>query len=74
MEERIYFSIFDYIIFFGFLIVSFVIGIASSFKGNKSPEEFLLGNRSLNPISVSMSLIASFISAMTLVGKRYILI
>ncbi|KAB7499806.1 Sodium-coupled monocarboxylate transporter 1 [Armadillidium nasatum] len=68
MEETGIFSTLDYVIFFGLLCISTIIGIVSAFKGNRSPEEFLLGNRSLNPFVVSMSLLTSFVSATNLVG------
>ncbi|KAB7500679.1 Sodium-dependent multivitamin transporter, partial [Armadillidium nasatum] len=62
------FSLIDYILFTTLLGISFIIGIASACKGNKSPEEFLLGNRSLGPIPVAMSLLTSVISAINIVG------
>ncbi|RXG57982.1 Sodium-coupled monocarboxylate transporter 1 [Armadillidium vulgare] len=68
MEETGIFSVLDFVLFFGLLCISAVIGIVSAFKGNRSPEEFLLGNRSLNPFVVSMSLLSSFVSATNLVG------
>ncbi|KAB7502973.1 Sodium-coupled monocarboxylate transporter 1, partial [Armadillidium nasatum] len=68
MEEKEIFSVLDYVLFFGLLCISIIIGIVSAFKGNRSPEEFLLGNRSLNPFVVSMSLLTSFVSATNLVG------
>ncbi|KAB7501068.1 Sodium-coupled monocarboxylate transporter 1, partial [Armadillidium nasatum] len=68
-ESKVIFSVLDYIIFFSLILISFLIGIFSSFKGNKSPEEFLMGNRSLKPLPVAMSLLSSFISVVNLVGS-----
>ncbi|RXG69196.1 Sodium-coupled monocarboxylate transporter 1 [Armadillidium vulgare] len=70
MEETGIFSVLDYVLFVGLLCISAVIGVVSAFKGNRSPEEFLLGNRSLNPFVVSMSLLISFVSATNLVVDK----
>ncbi|RXG56317.1 Sodium-coupled monocarboxylate transporter 1, partial [Armadillidium vulgare] len=66
MDDTHIFSILDHVLFFGLLTISTIIGLVSAFKGNRSPEEFFLGNRSLNPVAVSMSLLTSFISATNL--------
>ncbi|KAL7632129.1 UNVERIFIED_CONTAM: hypothetical protein RMT77_017553 [Armadillidium vulgare] len=62
------FGVFDYCLFAGVLIISSFIGLFISWKGNKSPEEFLMGNRSFKPLPVSMSLLTSYVSAISLLG------
>ncbi|KAL7643192.1 UNVERIFIED_CONTAM: hypothetical protein RMT77_006482 [Armadillidium vulgare] len=62
------FGIVDYIVFALMLIVSLGIGIYSSFKGKKSPEDFLMGNRDFGIVPVAMSLLTSFVSAISLLG------
>ncbi|KAB7495356.1 Sodium-dependent multivitamin transporter [Armadillidium nasatum] len=62
------FSTLDYILLVSILSISFIIGLITSMKGNKSPEEFLLGNRNFSPIPVSMSLLTTIISAVNIVG------
>ncbi|RXG66054.1 Sodium-coupled monocarboxylate transporter 1, partial [Armadillidium vulgare] len=62
------FGVFDYCLFAGVLIISSFIGLFISWKGNKTPEEFLMGNRSFKPLPVSMSLLTSYVSAVTLLG------
>ncbi|RXG51178.1 hypothetical protein Avbf_10432 [Armadillidium vulgare] len=51
MDDTHIFSILDHVLFFGLLTISTIIGLVSAFKGNRSPEEFFLGNRSLNPVA-----------------------
>ncbi|KAB7494173.1 hypothetical protein Anas_12201 [Armadillidium nasatum] len=68
MYEEKGFGVFDYCTFVGMLAVSLGIGLYISYKGNKSPEEFLMGNRVLKTIPVSMSLLTSFISAVNILG------
>ncbi|KAL7630434.1 UNVERIFIED_CONTAM: hypothetical protein RMT77_019401 [Armadillidium vulgare] len=58
----------DYCVFAAMFICTLVIGVYTSFKGNKSPEEFLMGNRSFRPLPVAMSLLTSYVSAITYVG------
>ncbi|KAL7636000.1 UNVERIFIED_CONTAM: hypothetical protein RMT77_013818 [Armadillidium vulgare] len=62
------FGVFDYCLFAGVLIISSFIGLFISWKGNKTPEEFLMGNRSFKPLLVSMSLLTSYVSAISLLG------
>ncbi|KAL7636005.1 UNVERIFIED_CONTAM: hypothetical protein RMT77_013823 [Armadillidium vulgare] len=62
------FAVFDYCLFAGVLIISSFIGLFVSWKGNKTPEEFLMGNRSFKPLPVSMSLLTSLVSALSLLG------
>ncbi|KAL7643095.1 UNVERIFIED_CONTAM: hypothetical protein RMT77_006385 [Armadillidium vulgare] len=62
------FSAFDYCTLVGMLVVSSGIGFYIAYKGNKSPEEFLMGNRILKTIPVSMSLLTSFTNAVNILG------
>ncbi|KAB7502978.1 Sodium-coupled monocarboxylate transporter 1 [Armadillidium nasatum] len=68
MDKEKGFGVVDNCVFAGMLIISAVIGLYISCKGSKSPEEFLMGNRSLKPLPVSMSLITSYVSAIGIIG------
>ncbi|KAB7496454.1 Sodium-coupled monocarboxylate transporter 2 [Armadillidium nasatum] len=68
MDNEKGFSVVDNCVFAGMLIISAVIGLYISCKGSKSPEEFLMGNRSLKPLPVSLSLITSYIHAVATIG------
>ncbi|RXG71638.1 Sodium-coupled monocarboxylate transporter 1 [Armadillidium vulgare] len=68
MDNEKVFGVVDNCVFAGMLIISAIIGLYISYKGSKSLEEFLMGNRSLKPLPVSMSLITSYITATTLIG------
>ena len=60
----------DYVVFSCMLAISMFIGIYFAFAGGKqkTTKEFLLANRNMHPIPVAMSLVASFISAVTVLG------
>ncbi|KAK4321574.1 hypothetical protein Pmani_007644 [Petrolisthes manimaculis] len=59
----------DYVMFCGMLLASLAIGIFYAFRDkNKANEEFLLGGRSMTCVPVSMSLVASYISAILVLG------
>ena len=58
-------SIVDYIVLAGVLIASLGIGIFYSYK-QKTSEEYLHGGRRMPLIPVSISLVVSFISAITM--------
>ncbi|XP_045116541.1 sodium-dependent multivitamin transporter-like [Portunus trituberculatus] len=59
----------DYLVFGGMLASSLAIGIFYAIKSrNKSNDEFLLGSRSLTCFPVSISLLASYISAILVLG------
>ncbi|XP_069485975.1 sodium-coupled monocarboxylate transporter 1-like [Ambystoma mexicanum] len=64
------FSIWDYVVFAGMLLISAVIGIYHAFAGagKTTSKDFLFGGRSLNSVPVALSLTASFMSAITLLG------
>merc|ERR1719308_363067 len=50
------------------LLVSAAIGVYFWWKGQKNTEEFLMARRSMGTIPMTMSLVASFMSAITLLG------
>ncbi|XP_022088056.1 sodium-coupled monocarboxylate transporter 1-like [Acanthaster planci] len=64
------FQVWDYVVFGLMLAVSVFIGIYYGCTGGKqkTTKEFLLADRNMNPIPVAMSLVASFISAITVLG------
>lgn len=64
------FGIVDYIVFAIMLIISAGIGVFYAFADRKKSDtqEFLMGGRSLSVFPVAMSVLASFMSAITLLG------
>ncbi|XP_078258042.1 sodium-coupled monocarboxylate transporter 1-like [Rhinoraja longicauda] len=73
MAEKNVLQVWDYVVFAAMLIISAVIGLFFAFKrgGAKSgtTEEFLIGNRQLSAYPVALSLAASFLSAITVIGS-----
>ncbi|PSN35450.1 Sodium-coupled monocarboxylate transporter 1 [Blattella germanica] len=63
------FGLIDYIVFAFMLLICVVIGIYYGFCAGKTSEaEYLMGGRKMKTFPVAMSLIASFISGITLLG------
>ncbi|XP_069797527.1 sodium-coupled monocarboxylate transporter 1 isoform X2 [Narcine bancroftii] len=64
------FSAWDYVVFILMLLVSVSIGVYHAFKARaqQSNNEFLLGGRQMRAVPVAMSLTASFMSAVTVIG------
>jgi len=58
----------NYAVFALMLMVSAGIGVYFWWKGQKSTEEFLMASRSMGTIPMTLSLVASFMSAITLLG------
>ncbi|KAJ6656401.1 hypothetical protein lerEdw1_003904 [Lerista edwardsae] len=59
----------DYVVFASMLIVSASVGIYYAFRGvHETTEDFFLGSRSLHCVPVALSLTASFMSAVTVLG------
>ena len=58
----------NYVVFALMLLVSAGIGVYFWWKGQKSTEEFLMASRSNGTFPVTSSLLASFMSAITLLG------
>ena len=58
----------EYVIFALMLAVSASIGVYYWWKGQKNNADFLLGGKSMGVFPMTMSLVASFMSAITLLG------
>ncbi|XP_048404749.2 sodium-coupled monocarboxylate transporter 1-like isoform X4 [Stegostoma tigrinum] len=67
------FSVWNYAVFVAILLISALVGIyhAVTGRGRESPEGFLLGSRQMSSVPVALSLTASFMSAVTLLGAPY---
>ena len=64
------FHIGDYLVFVGVLLFSLAIGLYHAFTGGKqrTTKEFLVGNRGLHVIPVTLSILVSFVSAILVLG------
>ncbi|XP_072257205.1 sodium-coupled monocarboxylate transporter 1 isoform X2 [Pyxicephalus adspersus] len=64
------FTVWDYVVFAFMLLISAVIGIYYAFAGGgqKTSKDFLMGGRSMTAVPVALSLTASFMSAVTVLG------
>ncbi|TKS70714.1 Sodium-coupled monocarboxylate transporter 1 [Collichthys lucidus] len=64
------FSVWDYVVFAGTILASAAIGLFQAIRGRKetSSKEFLLGGRQMTAVPVAMSLTASFMSGITVIG------
>ncbi|TDH13749.1 hypothetical protein EPR50_G00036340 [Perca flavescens] len=64
------FSVWDYVVFAGTILVSAGVGLFQAIRGRKetSSAEFLLGGRQMTAVPVAMSLTASFMSGITVIG------
>uniref|UniRef100_A0A8D0GF13 Solute carrier family 5 member 8 n=1 Tax=Sphenodon punctatus TaxID=8508 RepID=A0A8D0GF13_SPHPU len=64
------FGVWDYVVFGAMLLISAVIGIYYAFAGGgqKTSKDFLMGGRSMSALPVALSLTASFMSAVTVLG------
>ncbi|XP_068631140.1 putative sodium-dependent multivitamin transporter [Battus philenor] len=69
MEQSV-FGLWDYIIMMATMIASVAIGLYFRFSGGKqrTNEEYLLADRNMSILPVAVSLMASFMSAITLLG------
>ncbi|XP_043917669.1 sodium-dependent multivitamin transporter isoform X2 [Protopterus annectens] len=69
-KEDMRFSTVDYIIFALLLVISSAIGLYYAFSGGKqrTTQEFLLANRSMGFLPVAISLLATFQSAVAILG------
>ena len=63
-----YFGVANYAVFGAMLLVSAAIGVFFWWRGQKSTEEYLMASRSMGTIPMTLSLVASFMSAITLLG------
>lgn len=64
------FSVVDYVVFGVSLLIAACIGVYSACSGGKqkTTKEFLMGNRQMGLFPVTMSLVASFVSAISVLG------
>ncbi|XP_036426974.1 sodium-coupled monocarboxylate transporter 1 [Colossoma macropomum] len=64
------FSVWDYVVFAGLVVGAAGIGLCQAIRGRKdtSSAEFLLGGRQMTAVPVAMSLTASFMSGITVIG------
>ncbi|XP_061641190.1 sodium-coupled monocarboxylate transporter 1 isoform X3 [Phyllopteryx taeniolatus] len=64
------FSVWDYVVFAGTIVGAAGIGLFQAFRGRKeaSSAEFFLGGRQMTAVPVAMSLTASFMSGVTVIG------
>jgi len=67
------FSTWDYVVFAAVLLISALVGIYHAVvgRGKETSEDFLLGSRQMRSIPVALSLTASFMSAVTMLGVPY---
>ncbi|NWX89585.1 SC5A8 protein, partial [Nothoprocta pentlandii] len=65
-----FFHAWDYVVFAAMLLISAVIGIYYAFAGGgqKTSSDFLMGGRRMTALPVALSLTASFMSAVTVLG------
>ena len=65
------FSVLDYVVFAIVLLISAGIGVFyGCFRGgSKTTQEFLMADRQMSVIPITLSLVASFMSAVTILGK-----
>ena len=64
------FTLVDYFVFLVMIVGSLGIGIYYGIRGNKTTEDFLLAGRSMSPFPVGLSMIATFISAISILGEN----
>ncbi|XP_063071781.1 sodium-coupled monocarboxylate transporter 1 [Engraulis encrasicolus] len=64
------FSVWDYVVFAGIVVGAAGIGLFQAIRSRKdsSSDEFLLGGRQMTAVPVAMSLTASFMSGITVIG------
>ena len=69
-SKLVRFGIVDYAVFAVMLLLSTCIGVYHALAGGrqKTTREFLLANRSMMSLPVAISLLASFMSAITILG------
>ncbi|XP_061075950.1 sodium-coupled monocarboxylate transporter 1 [Conger conger] len=64
------FSVWDYVVFAGTVLAAAAVGLFQAIRGRRetSSAEFLLGGRQMTAVPVAMSLTASFMSGITVIG------
>ena len=68
MAVTLTFSLWDYAVFGGMILVSFLIGVYHAFTANQSNDEYLMGGKSIGVLPMAISLCASFNSAYMILG------
>ncbi|NXJ78717.1 SC5A8 protein, partial [Trogon melanurus] len=64
-----YFTAWDYVVFSAMLLISAGIGVYYAYRGEgKTSEDFLMAGRRMSALPVALSLSASFMSAVTVLG------
>lgn len=59
-----FFGVMDYVVFVATLVISLLIGVFFGFiKKQKTSDDLLVGGRKMNLFAVSMSLLATYMSA-----------
>ncbi|KAL0194754.1 hypothetical protein M9458_008326, partial [Cirrhinus mrigala] len=68
--EHKYFTVIDYVIFASLLVASTAIGLYYAFRGRRqtTTQEFLYADRSMKCLPLALSLMASFQSAVAIIG------
>ena len=66
------FSLVDYVVFMLMIVGSLSIGIYYGIRGNKNTEDFLMAGRSMSLFPVGLSLIATYISSISILGENIV--
>jgi len=65
------FGVVDYIIFVGVVVMSILIGIYYAFvKKQQTNEDLLVGGRNMQVVPIALSLLATYMSAILVLGKN----
>ncbi|XP_071487040.1 sodium-coupled monocarboxylate transporter 1-like [Diadema antillarum] len=70
MDDTLKLSVWDYVLFGAMLVISAGIGVYSAFSGDRqrTADEYLLGNRNMHVVPVALSMMVSFVSAISVLG------
>jgi Na+/proline symporter len=71
VSTAVNFGAVDYCVFVAMLGISLGIGFYHCVRGNKTTEDFLLASRSMSPVPIALSLTATFISSISILGETY---
>ncbi|KAF2347514.1 Sodium/solute symporter [Trinorchestia longiramus] len=63
------FSPMDYFVFSVMIVASLGIGVYHCMRGNRTTDDFLLAGRSMTPVPIALSLTATFISSISILGN-----
>ncbi|XP_036616694.1 LOW QUALITY PROTEIN: sodium-coupled monocarboxylate transporter 1-like [Trichosurus vulpecula] len=69
-QETGTFGVWDYLVFAGILLISAAIGVYYAFSrgGQQTPKDFMMGGRKMTATPVALSLTASFVSSIAVLG------